>query len=150
MPMADNITDVHRRIVGFESITNKFGCWPSFHDSEIAELNLFSGGVEKGGVVTLRLVFWKMSSRVGEKGYFELEHVSLGSFRFEHVEDLELVGFQEGNILFGLEIEAAGELFSVVLNSVYGVSGSFKCRKIEVLELIPWVYREPIGSALKI
>jgi hypothetical protein len=138
--------NAHERIDGAERLTRVFGSWPSFHDAEVLWVRLDRrpfDEVDDGPGVEALIHTFEMTSEVGPGGYYVLRHHSLVLFRFHDVDELDLGGFNHQNVLFGLSIADVRECqierinFEVTLESSYGLSGSFLCRRVEVKEVTP-------------
>ncbi len=134
-------------ISGSEKLTQIFGVWPSFHDAEVIDLQLWRGNVDpdKGKyvfpVITVKIHLWKMTKEVDAQGYLVLRNHTLTTIRFEGVDEVELKGFNHQNAIFGLVIEQREPmdeppLFHVHFAPAYGLNGEFKCSGIDVVEAV--------------
>lgn len=141
-----NMTNIESRIKGSEKLTQIFGYWPSFHDAEVMELNLWRGNVnpEKGQynfpVCTVTLHLWEITDEVDSKGFYVLRNHTLASIRFFDAQELNVEGFNHQNAIARLDIaeeqgsEATRRLFNVRFPAAFGMDASFKCSRIEVVE----------------
>ena len=138
-----NIADL---IEGSEKLTKIFGFWPSFHDAEVLEMNLWRGDVEpnRGSyvfpVLTAKIHLWELTDEVGPSGNFVLRHHTLALLRFHAVSGLNLSGFNHQNAIFGLSVvreerqEGPSPMFAVEFERAFGVEAQFDCSRVEVVE----------------
>jgi len=134
----------HPPIEGEERLIAHFGRWPSFHDAEVARIAIDRrppGGCE-GPTLDLTVHAFETSREVGPDGCFRRRRHALVRLRFDGVVYVELQGFNEQNVLFDLSIadgpeEADGSRFEVSLYASYGLWGCFRCRRVEVAEVVP-------------
>lgn len=119
-------------------LMNAFGYWPSFHDAQVIN---FESRVPSS--VELILHGWEITREVDERGYFKLIKHHLIRFAFFDISEADLARFSKDNILFSLKFSHPEEFrvlgkFSVVMESVMGLDGSFQARSGEVVEVLPW------------
>lgn len=139
---------IERMIRGSDKLTAIFGRWPSFHDAEVVDVHIWRGGKGRNDlfpVLTMKLCLWEPAGRIDSRGYFTSRNHTLATLRFHGLEDgLQLDDFNCQNVIFGLRIEpqerneGASPCFEVALDPCYGISGSFRCREIEVVEATPY------------
>lgn len=129
-------------IVNSEALVERFGSMPSFHDAEVYAVRLDSG--QRGdGVVRLQLdVHVFAVDGVLPDGRFNCVNHSLVTLEFEDVTELELEAFGRQNVLDELDLEEvdspAGRQIQVELPSNNGLGGSFRCRSLAVLDVVPF------------
>jgi hypothetical protein len=116
-----------RGIPGADQIVSWFGHWPSFHDSEVLQINL-----NRKGQSLIRLHAFRMTKQVDETGHFVLDRHAIVTFRLEGVSDLELVDFSGKNVIFGLSLESVEAGLKMTLEPCYGVAGYVVARQISV------------------
>jgi hypothetical protein len=133
------------KIVNAQELETRFGRWPSFHDAEIQALRLDSGQrSESTPNLELDIHVFALASSSNEKSYSYDSH-TLVTLEFADIEDLELWGFQDQNVLDDLVIRdlgpdiAEGAAFQVELPANWGLGGAFRCRQIAVLAVEPFV-----------
>lgn len=132
-------------IRGAEKLLSHFGCWPSFHDAEVVWLRLDrpTGGKEGGAGLEASVHAFRMTDRTGPDGFLVLEGHVLVQLRFRGIVDLRLEGFNEQNALLGLSIVDIRDRgmedirFEVGMDPAYGLSVSFQCREVEVVDVLP-------------
>jgi hypothetical protein len=126
------------RILGAEILTNRFGCWPSFHDANI--LSVERTPIGRAENVTIVAHLFRMTDEVDSKGFYVLDTHTRAAIRFRGCEDIKLNEFDHG-VLFSLELSEGpsgiGSSVEVGFNSSYGIEGTFKCERIEVLSAEP-------------
>ncbi len=141
--------NIETAIEGSEKLISIFGRWPSFHDAEIIELQLWRGDVNPDKerytfpVLTLKMHCFEMTKEVNAEGYFVLRNHTPSTFKFHNVEDLKTQGFNHQNAIFGLSInklersQPPSLYFTVELERAFGIEASFTCLRVEVSEAIP-------------
>ena len=113
-----------------------YGYWPSFHDANVSEYRTPSLDDPSLGFT---LHTWEMTKEVDAKGYFILHKHALVKFHFDGLTDVQMDAFGTGNILFGMNLIKANQAadFSVELNSIMAMPGSFNARNGVVVSVIP-------------
>lgn len=124
-----------------------FGYWPSFHDAEVHNAELDRGNAEAPPPVTLALHVFDYDGTVDERGYYRIRTSVLVTLRFNGISNLELRDFGPQNVIMGLQLnhEVDGGI-SVELSPSYGLSGSFSCVSIDVIESQAWPEPPPSGE----
>jgi len=131
-----------RHIDGAEKLTSIFGKWPSFHDGEVWSLS-YERTADGFDVVAIIHVF-AMTSEVDDRGYFKLVNHTRAQLRFVDCADVNLAGFNHQNVLFSLQMTEderpeAERPLAALLETSYGLEGRLLCRRIQVVEAIPWI-----------
>jgi hypothetical protein len=140
------MSSIESHIVGSEKLTGIFGRWPSFHDAEVIEFHLWRGDIKPGDwddsnvfpVITAKIHIFIESP--------ESQH-TLATIRFEDVDELKMEGFNHQNASLGLSIslrdrgkfETGEDLppyLVVQFQPAFGVSASFCCFRIEVVDAV--------------
>ncbi len=104
------MNEIEKFIEGSERLTSIFGYWPSFHDAEVIEFNLWRGDVEPDAgryifpVLTTKIHLWELTSEVDDRGILVMRHHTLTTLRFHDVDKLHMDGFNHQNAIFGLSI----------------------------------------------
>ena len=145
------MANIETFIEASEKLTSIFGRWPSFHDAEVVELHLWRGDsmMERSHprfpVLTTKIHLWELTSETDARGYYVLKHHTLATLRFNDVLDLEIRGFSNQNVIFGLPITSqertAGpwkRTFTVEFAPVSEFGATFQCSRIEIMEAVPW------------
>lgn len=134
------------KIQGAELLTSVFGYWPSFHDAEVVRMELVRVAPFAEGPDLLADVHaFEMTNEVGPDGYFVLRHHVLVSFRFRGIDQLQMEGWNNQNVLMGLRIDdiSGRQLdlleFEVCFDSSWGVSAEFLCRSVVIESVRPWL-----------
>jgi hypothetical protein len=146
------MANIDTLIEGSEKLTSIFGFWPSFHDAEVVDLQLWRGdGITERSnprfpVLTTRIHVWELTTEIDARGYYVLKHHTLATLRFHDVLDLQVKGFNHQNAIFGLSITGKERSegpwkysFAVLFDPSFGIDASFQCSRIEVVDAIPWV-----------
>ena len=133
-----------------ERLTAIFGEWPSFHDAEVIEFNLWCGEVQPViqryvfPTLTVKIHLWELTSKVSETGHYVLRHHTLATLRFHDLHDFKMDDFNHQNVIYGLSItteESEGKSpapLQVEFEGCFGVSSTFRCRRIEVIHAEPY------------
>jgi len=149
------MTDPAKLIESSEKLTSIFGCWPGFHDAEVVEFNLWRGGYEPGSgrrilpVLTVKIHLWQTTPDLDARGYCILRYHTLATLRFHDVDELDMSGFNQQNVIFGLGItseEREGGLspfLRVEFDPSFGISAALRCNRIEVLQVEPFPQSDP-------
>ena len=145
------MANIETLIDGSEKLTSIFGRWPSFHDAEVVELHLWRGDSisershPRFPVLTAKIHLWELTNEIDARGYYVLRNHTLATLRFHDVFDLEIKGFSNQNMIFGLPItpqeRSAGpwkRTFAVEFKPVSEFGATFQCSRIEIMETIPW------------
>jgi hypothetical protein len=146
------VTDIDALIDGSNKLTEIFGYWPSFHDAEVIDLQLWRGDVDPARnswilpVLTVKLHVWEFGPELDPRGYYLLHHSTLTTLRFHDVDQFRLNGFNHQNPIFGLQIsrqeraDGPSPFFAVELQAVGldNIEASFHCSKVEVVDVTPW------------
>lgn len=136
-------------IQGSEKLTGIFGYWPSFHDALVFDLHFWRGDVNPDAgryvfpVLTVKLKVWELTRETDSRGYLVLRHHTLTTLRFHDVDGFKMEGFNHQNQIFGLSVTnqeaVAGRrpAFIVEFEEAFGMSASFKCGRVEVVDAAP-------------
>jgi Immunity protein 50 len=136
-----------------EKLTTLFGCWPSFHDAEVSELHHWRGRVKPGDwddsnifpIFTVKLRILQAT----QKAHTTASPDILATLRFHDVNDFTMSGFNHINQIVELSVtvqergtfsngERLPPYLVVSLERGFGISASFRCFRIEVLEAVPY------------
>jgi hypothetical protein len=126
-------------------LTDIFGRWPSFHDSEVISLELFRDpkGTNEPSLRAKIYVF-EATPEVDNRGFFILKNHVLATLIFRGIDDNSIAGFNQQNVLSDIVITyiSSRQLdqikFEVHFPSIFGVEAEFKCRTIEVEAVEPF------------
>jgi hypothetical protein len=135
-------------VEGAERLTSIFGHWPSFHDAEVIEFNLWRGNAnpEKPPytfpTVTTKIHLWELTSEIDIRGYYVLRHHTLATLRFHDISELCMDGFNHQNAIFGLSITSSPtdgfpQRLHVEFEPAFGITATFCCLRAEILEAQP-------------
>ena len=154
------MSQVENLVKSSEKLTVFFGCWPSFHDAEVVDVHYWRGAVQPGDwhdsnifpVLTVKLRIL----RATQKDYSSNSPDVLATLRFYDVDHFMMDGFNHVNQIFDFTVESQergtfpnGEKWppEFVISFVrgFGMSASFHCFHIEVLDAVP--YRDQTDDA---
>ena len=123
-----------------EILENIYGSWPSFHDSEILNINLYRGEVA-GQFCSLVVSFYLYETKAINEGTAQYEIISTNQnvaiIEFQNIENLNLEGFNHQNVIEALNMEEKGKSIQVEFESIFGVQCGFSCSKVTVLGVEP-------------
>ena len=147
--MTEKVARPYEVIGNHELVLDIFGRWPTFHDGEIYRLVLDRTRRRSDGSyypsIELLVRGWNLTSEVTVAGLYKQENDSLVHILFEEVSDVELDGLNHQNVVSGIEVElvpvsaqADVQQLAIVLEHCYGLSGSFKAAKAQVLSVVPY------------
>jgi hypothetical protein len=134
---------------GSERLTSIFGYWPSFHDAEVLDFQLWRGDVAPEEsryifpILTLKMHCFEMTKEVTPEGFFVLRNHTLVTFKFYDVGDVQMRGFNHQNAIFGLSInrlersQRPSPYYFVGLEPAFGIEATFNCLRIEVSAAVP-------------
>ena len=126
-------------------LTDIFGRWPSFHDSEVISLELFRdpNGTNEPSL-SAKIYVFEATREVDSRGFFILKNHVLATLIFRGIDDNSIAGFNQQNVLSDIAITdiSSRQLdkikFEVHFPSIFGVEAEFKCRAIEVEAVEPF------------
>jgi Immunity protein 50 len=116
-----------KAIEGSEKLYEWFGHWPNFHDAEVIALHL-----NRRGPSFLVVHTWEMTKELDAKGYYVLEKHVVVEFVLKDVFGLNLSGFTQQNVIFGLTIEKIDQGFRVLLDDCHGIGGTIDVAHISI------------------
>ena len=114
-------------IEGEKSVVEWFGKWPSFHDAEIIELHL-----NRKGLSRIKIHTWNMTDKVDEKNHYIAEKHAVIEFSLVNVIDMDLLHFNEQNVIFSLNLEKSELGYKLNLEPCYGLCGFLEAKDIKV------------------
>ncbi len=138
-------------VEGAERLINIFGYWPSFHDAEVIQFDLWRGDVDPDArryifpTVTTKIHLWEITTDLDTRGYYVLRHHTLATLRFYDMDQLRMEGFNHQNAIFGLSIspaeptEAFPQRFHIHFEPAFGITATFVCSRVEVLHAEPYL-----------
>jgi hypothetical protein len=129
--------NIESHIVGSQKLIEIYGQWPSFHDAEVIELHFSRGDIEA-----------YISPALTAKIHIFIERPSsqhtLARLKFDAVENFQMESFNHQNAIFDLLISIedrtleSGEnlppYLVVEFRSAFGMSASFRCLGVKVIE----------------
>ena len=145
MPAADptpaTTADLLGAIQGGAQLLQWFGRVPSFHDAEVLTLALDREKTR----CDVRIHTFEMTAEVDVKGFFVSRNHVVVSFRLEGVIHLELIDFNQQNVIYGLSLSCtANGDFRLEMEPCHGLSGFIEARSMTI-ELAPG---KPDGGAI--
>lgn len=120
------------KIKNANKIIDFFGKWPSFHDAEMVEVRLN----RNGPILEITLYVFSTLAEVDKNGHYKLDRSCFVVMRFSSVEQLELMDFNEQNVIFGIDFENIdSNNIQVNIHPCYGITSTFTCKSIEVISV---------------
>jgi hypothetical protein len=137
------MASIESLIAGSEKLTRIYGGWPSFHDAEVIELHLWRGQMRPGDSD----VFPVLTAKIHIFVESPTSQHTLATLRFEDVDDYRMEGFNYQNAILSLSItvqnrgkfesgEGLPPYLVVEFRSAFGMSASFRCFRIEVVDAV--------------
>jgi hypothetical protein len=123
-------------------VTDLFGYWPTFHDSEVLEILLSRQSSPRA---MLRIMAFETTREVDEQGFFKRIHECIITLEFEDIHEVMIEGFNEQNVLSSVTIQKEGDDHCVVISGLYGVHASLKCAGITVSDVL--LLQDNVGFA---
>ena len=114
-------------VPGAKAVSDWFGYWPSFHDSEVINIHLNRAGESK-----VEVHAFEMTSQVDQRGYYVLAKHVIVSFVLDGILGMQLKWFNDQNVLSDLGIEKLDDGYDVVLGGCHGVEGSISTRSLRI------------------
>lgn len=121
------MAELSEYLTNAELVTSVLGSWPSLHDAEILTVKL-TRDAEITAELTIKAMPYEPSGK---------PKTSLIMLLFKGVEELELVDFNEQNVIWSLTVERDGDKKKLVISSSYGLAGGFYFTEAEVLRVEP-------------
>ena len=119
------------QLEGGQSLCDWFGAAPTFHDATLSQLEL-----RQGADSVLVANIFSAGPDVDSDGYYVQRKHAAVTFTLSELIDVELHGFMEASIMFGLDVERDAEGVSLSFDSSYGVSGRIKAKAVR-LSFVP-------------
>lgn len=140
---------VESKIQKSPSLTEIFGCWPSFHDAEVLRIILDRDEAQPFTPSLQATIYvFEMTSQIDERGSYVLKNHVAVTFRFIEIQGLSLEEFNQQNVLQGLSILDVADRqlerikFEVSFDGIFGVSAKFQCNSISVESIEPYVQEQ--------
>ena len=124
-----------------------FGHWPSFHDAEIIEFNLWRGDIRPEAdrwipsALTAKIHLCDMRPAVDQNGCHVPRRPARVTMRFHSVDNFKAEGFSHQNAIYDMSVvqaepaEGQPRTFRVAFaGAQHGITSSFHCERIEVIE----------------
>ena len=115
-------------IPGATSLIERFGRWPSFHDSEVLQMDL-----RRAGRSEVKIHIFEMTGDLDERGYYINRNHTIVSFHLTDTEVHELSGFNHQNVLSGIAIRKTDRAdYEFDLDPIYGVGARLSARTMRI------------------
>ena len=133
-------------IEGENMVVEAFGYFPTFHDGEILDLHLTRNSTPETDYPTVSITFtlhgWEMTSEITETGHYRLTKHHLITFRFDHIDRVDLRCFNHQNVLSELSITKIDHpddhaILQVAFGGCFGLEGGFRAVTGSVVQVIP-------------
>ena len=140
------------QIPGTAKVVEIFGQWPSFHDAEVVGFALErSEPFEAGPRIVADVHAFEMTDQIAEDGTYVLKNHTLISFHFAGVDQVQLGGFNNQNVLWDLTVTDISDRqlstlkYEVSFASSFGMGAHFLCRKVTISKVEPWSGRGDVA-----
>ena len=124
-------------------LENVFGYFPSFLDAEILRIVLDRRGEGLQPTMETQINVFEMTSEVKD-GKYVLKTRSIITFQFIDIDQLAVDGFNQKNVLCGLNIDDISDQqlewlkFEVRFEGIFGVDFLFRCRDVKIVRVEPY------------
>jgi hypothetical protein len=134
---------IYTLIKGYEKLNQRFGRWPSFHDSEIVtiHLNRDAGQPLTSPVIRITIHIFQIEVSPDDPN----RNDSLATIVFRDVDNIKLSGFNHQNPIgdfgfFKTHSERLGrDIFNVTFKPCSSFDCSFECGEIEIESVVPFI-----------
>lgn len=127
---------VAKLVTNSHLVTDIYGRWPSFHDSEVLSLSLDANGHEPS--LDLHVYVYERIPDANTKGRLKSANEYRLALRFTAITNLELDGFNHQNVLSDLYFDRRDESLHVLGETIYGLQIEFDCTEIMVASVEPY------------
>jgi hypothetical protein len=127
---------VMSRVVNSEILFEHFGYWPDFHDAEVMKVT-FEALPTWRAAVTFTINTFEMTSKVNEKGYFDLTKKCQIEVQLTGIKHLDFNYFSHQNVLFEFWFEEQGSDIKAVFSSSVGMEATVVAEEALILSLTP-------------
>jgi hypothetical protein len=114
-------------IPGTQALFDWFGYWPSFHDAEVLSIELNRTGPSK-----IRVHTFAATDAVNSEGSYICDRHCIVTLFLEEVDGVDLVDFNQMNVLSSLKFQRENNTFVLTLVSSYGVGGSINAKSLRI------------------
>jgi hypothetical protein len=117
-------------IENYQAVLQRFGAWPSFHDAEIHSV-LMDRTRPDGPYLEMRIHVHTVKAEPDREGRY-IDKQAMVTMRFSRMESEEIVGFNEQNSIFDMDMQCDQDHIKVEISSSYGCAGSFTCKHVAI------------------
>src|SRR5687768_9690009 len=129
---------IESRILNAEKLITIYGSWPTFHDAEILNLDLWRGDLQPEKEI---YIFPILTAKIHLFVENPNTRETIATLRFTGIENLKLEEFNYQNAILSLEIKEDPNheypSLHVKIDGAFGLNASFHCSGIEVLDAAP-------------
>jgi hypothetical protein len=122
------------RVVNSAILFEHFGYWPNFHDAEVIKVT-FEALPTWRAAVTFTINTFEMTSKVNEKGYFDLTEKCQIEVQLTGIKQLDFNNFSHQNVLFEFCFEEQGSDIKAVFSSSVGMAATVVAEDALILSL---------------
>jgi hypothetical protein len=115
------------QIPGAKSLVDIFGEWPSFHDAEVLSLTL-----NRTGASVMEVHTFRMTKEVDATGHYICDRHIIVTFELGEILEMNVDGFNNQNVVSGLDIEKREDGMELILHPCYGLSGTILTDSIAI------------------
>jgi len=117
-------------------VTDHFGYWPTFHDSEIISITFERTLDKESSSAMLRVYSFEMTDKVIGRHYQLIKHCFV-DIEIKDLIKIEIEGFNHQNALLALEFGREANNVFCNMVSAYGVDGYIEGKEIKIKRLEP-------------
>ena len=117
---------IEGNIPGWQDVVSWFGFEQTFHDSEVVSIDLRRDPEPS----VMRIHAFRVTRKTDEKGYYVLDRHAIVSFHMSGITHQELVGWNDRNYLFSLDISRTDDGLRIHMETSYGVAGTLCVKEL--------------------
>jgi hypothetical protein len=121
-------------IINDNSLVEKFGYWPDFHDFEILRLKMD----RSGPFIAMHIYGFQALKETDEKGCFKKANECVITLRFNSISDVVLEDFNQQNVLSELTFQERDGLLKTIISTSFGLCGYIISETVEVVKIEPY------------
>lgn len=127
-------------IINSNSLVNKFGYWPDFHDFEVLRVEMD----RSGPFIILHIYAFHALKETDDRGYFKKTNECVISLCFQGISDVVLEDFNQQNVLSELTFEDTGGLLKTTISTSFGLCGYIVSKTVEVIKIETYESRKMV------
>lgn len=123
--------EINELITNSQLVTEYFGYWPTFHDSEIINISLEREGV----TARMKIYVFNLLDEVNEQGAYKKDKECYITLKLNNITEISMSNFNHQNVIEELNLEEKLDQIHFLINSSFGLYGEITCSEILVESL---------------